>query len=183
MSVDFESAVRLAALKSGIEAKTGESHATLTDGVNALIAGYGQGGSSGGASGIYMAKITPEEDVISITVEHGLGTTDILLAAAWVETLGDFAPTTDNVTSRVWLKTDIPVRVTSSSNRENLEMVTLYNRSNANINSVSLITSAAYCSKPIDENSFYIRAGNNASACFYGGITYTVIIIAANAEV
>lgn len=44
MSVEFESAKRLDALKQGIEAKTGETYANLTDGVNALIAGYGQGG-------------------------------------------------------------------------------------------------------------------------------------------
>lgn len=44
MSVEFESAKRLDALKQGIEAKTGETYADLTGGVNALIAGYGQGG-------------------------------------------------------------------------------------------------------------------------------------------
>lgn len=44
MSVEFESAKRLDALKQGIEAKTGGTYADLTDGVNALIAGYGQGG-------------------------------------------------------------------------------------------------------------------------------------------
>lgn len=44
MSVELESATRLAALKSGIEAKTGETYTDLTGGVNALIAGYGQGG-------------------------------------------------------------------------------------------------------------------------------------------
>lgn len=46
MSVELESAARLAALKSGIEAKTGETYTDLTGGVNALIAGFGQGGGS-----------------------------------------------------------------------------------------------------------------------------------------
>lgn len=44
MSVEFESVKRLDALKQGIEAKTGETYADLTSGVNALIAGYGSGG-------------------------------------------------------------------------------------------------------------------------------------------
>lgn len=45
MSIEFESASRLAKLKSGIERKTGESYENLTEGVNALIAGYGSGGT------------------------------------------------------------------------------------------------------------------------------------------
>jgi hypothetical protein len=48
MSITLESAARLNALKQGIEAKTGETYDDLTGGVNALIAGFGQG-SSGGA--------------------------------------------------------------------------------------------------------------------------------------
>jgi hypothetical protein len=48
MSVTLESVTRLNALKQGIEAKTGETYDDLTGGVNALIAGFGQG-SSGGA--------------------------------------------------------------------------------------------------------------------------------------
>ena len=47
MSVTLESAKRLDALKQGIEAKTGETYADLTSGVNALIAGYGSGGGGG----------------------------------------------------------------------------------------------------------------------------------------
>lgn len=43
MSVEFESAARLATLKSGIESKTGETYADLTEGVQALMDGYGQG--------------------------------------------------------------------------------------------------------------------------------------------
>ena len=47
MSAEFESAARLAALKSGIESRTGETYADLTEGVQALMDGYGQG--SGGS--------------------------------------------------------------------------------------------------------------------------------------
>lgn len=58
MSVDFESAARLSALKRGIEAKTGETYPDLTGGVNALIAGFGQGG--GGSAPI---ESVPAKDV------------------------------------------------------------------------------------------------------------------------
>ena len=44
MSVKLESAERYEALKSSIEAVTGETHADLTDGIQALKNGYGQGG-------------------------------------------------------------------------------------------------------------------------------------------
>lgn len=43
MSAEFESAVRLAAMKSGIEAKTGGTYTDLTAGVQALVDGYGVG--------------------------------------------------------------------------------------------------------------------------------------------
>lgn len=44
MSVELESAKRLNALKAKADAKTGESSATLSDAVDKLIAGFGQGG-------------------------------------------------------------------------------------------------------------------------------------------
>lgn len=52
MSVKLESAERLSALKQGIEAKTGETYTDMTGAVNALIAGYGQGGNQTIADGI-----------------------------------------------------------------------------------------------------------------------------------
>lgn len=72
MSVYFESAARLNALKSGIEAKTGESYSDLTGGVNALIAGFGSGGGSGGVSlenvSVLVADFAETE---SLTVLYG----------------------------------------------------------------------------------------------------------------
>lgn len=44
MSVELESAARLAALRDKANATTGESSGTLAGAVDALIAGYGQGG-------------------------------------------------------------------------------------------------------------------------------------------
>lgn len=69
MSVDFESAARLASLKQGIEAKTGETHATLTDGVNALIAGFGQGGGSSGAVKVASGSYTLAEDAPNMKID------------------------------------------------------------------------------------------------------------------
>ena len=60
MSVELESAARLNALKQGIEAKTGETYPDLTDGVNALIAGFGQGGGD----------TSTEDGLITRTLTH-----------------------------------------------------------------------------------------------------------------
>lgn len=68
MSVYFESAARLNALKSGIEAKTGESYSDLTGGVNALIAGFGSGGVSLENVSVFVADFAETE---SLTVLSG----------------------------------------------------------------------------------------------------------------
>lgn len=47
MSVALTSVERINALKNGIEATTGETYADLTEGVQALKNGYGQGGGGG----------------------------------------------------------------------------------------------------------------------------------------
>lgn len=47
MSIQTESATRLIALKDSIENKTGATYTNLTDGINALINGYGTGIGSG----------------------------------------------------------------------------------------------------------------------------------------
>lgn len=47
MAVQLESAARLAALRDKADAVTGESSATLAGAVDALIAGFGSGGSTG----------------------------------------------------------------------------------------------------------------------------------------
>lgn len=71
MSVELESAARLNALKQGIEAKTGETYPDLTDGVNALIAGFGQGGGSGGSDGtvVLLRELIITEPVHEINLD------------------------------------------------------------------------------------------------------------------
>lgn len=60
---EFVSVDRINALKSGIEAKTGETYTDLTDGVQALMDGYGQGG--GGADGSDVIPVIANAMTIS----------------------------------------------------------------------------------------------------------------------
>lgn len=78
MSVELESAKRYEALKKSIEAVTGETHADLTDGVQALANGYGKGKEE-------------QEKTIDITEN---GTTEVL-------------PDDGKVLSKVTVKVDV----------------------------------------------------------------------------
>jgi len=169
---------KLTGLLASANAATGNADADLTAAVNALIEGYGQGG----ASNIYMAQITPAENISTLTIEHNLGTSDILCALVWAETFGDYVPTENKITSQVWLKTNIPTRVNSSTNRASFEAFGTYSTSTSNVNAVALKNSMSYITDAeIGENIFPMRAGSYASATFYGGVTYTVVIMAASA--
>lgn len=73
MSVEFESAARLAAMKSGIEAKTGEAYADLTEGVQALVDGFGQGGGLPSlVTAMESGSLTLASDG-KIEIKHSLG--------------------------------------------------------------------------------------------------------------
>lgn len=181
MSVNLESAARLASLKQGIEAKTGETHATLTDGVNALIAGFGQGGGGGGgASGIYMARVTPTEDLGEMTITHNLGTTDILLAACWAETLGDIVPSRNGTLAKFHAKTDIATQRAGGWFGQG------YSWSATNSYAATSSPNMAWYEalKVIDANTISInRTASGTTPYYFAGVTYTVIVIAASAEV
>lgn len=172
---------KLTNIADAIRAKTGSADKLTLDGMATAIADIETGGSGGGTSGIYMAKITPAEDVSTITINHNLGTTDLLLALVWAESLREFVPTTNQALGNIWLKTDIPTRVSNSVNRENLELHYFYNTSSSNINSVGLKNSTSYVRNPVENDTFTIKAGTSSAARFYGGVTYTVIVIAASA--
>ena len=161
-------------------AKTGGNDTTLTSAVNTLIAGFGQvGGSSDGTSGIYMAKITPESDAEKITVNHNLGTTDILFAAILVETLGDIVPAFNGTLAKFYAKSDIPFRITSAMNNDSFNNGVYYNTKTANANNSS-VTARDYIDNVIDENTFEFNKIAMAYK-FIAGVTYTVIIVAASA--
>ena len=136
------------------------------------------GGISGGALNVYMAQVTPEEDVQSIVVTHNLGTTDILLAACWAETLGDVTPSVSNATlGKMWSNTDIV------NNRGGFGFCAQYywNLTNAYAASGSP-NASGYWDKITDENTFEFIRGQSGTATFLAGVTYTVIIVAANGE-
>lgn len=167
---------KLQGLISLANATTGKTDTDLTAAVNALIAGFGQGGSSGGTSGIYMAKITPAEDVNDFTVTHNLGTTDILLAACFAESLGDIVPDNGRGLGAVWAKTEIP------NNRGGVgySFLASYYATNSAV-TCSGPNSASYWHKVVDSNNFIFSRPGSSSAKYEGGVTYTVVIMAASA--
>ena len=134
------------------------------------------GNVSGGASGIYMAKITPSSDMFSLTIQHNLGTTDILLAACFAETLGDVVPTFNGALGKWWAKTDIP------NNRSAVGFNTLaaYNTANAYA-ILGAPSSSGYWDNVKDENTFVFGQAGSSAAKYITGVTYTVIIMAASA--
>lgn len=138
------------------------------------------GGS--GSTGIYMSKVTPENDLEFLEITHNLGTTDILFAACWAETLGDVVPTFNGALGKYWAKTDIPVRYTGTNTIENFDNYNSYNTTNSYAFG-GVPNSPTYWDYVLDENTFQFRRAGSAAARYITGVTYTVIIIAANAEV
>ena len=180
--MNLESKARINSLISAANATTGKADTDLTSAVGALIAGFGQGGGNpgGGASGIYMAKITPANDTQELNVTHNLGTTDILLAVCFAETLGDITPTFNGALAKFWAKSDIPRRVTSSWNEPCYDHHYSYITSNGNM-SGGMPASDAYFCRVKDENNFIFDSAGAAAAKYITGVTYTVIIMSASA--
>lgn len=164
---------QIQALIASANAATGNADADLTTAVESLVAGYGA------ASGIYMAQITPAEDAADLYVEHNLGTTDILLAVCFAETLGDVSPTFNGTTAKFWAKTDIPRYRGSSTAVGSYDSHFYYRYANGNTLG-TYPNSTVYECTVVDENTFYFaRAGSAAK--YIAGVTYTVIIMAASA--
>lgn len=167
-----------------VRGKTGSTEKMVSGVVASEIAGIQSGGTSdspGSASGIYMAQITPAEDTDEVTVTHNLGTTDILMACCWAETFGDVTPTIDGSVANVYLKSNVPFRASSSSTHENMIAFAKWSVASANVSTVGQPTSGTYFPKPIDENNFKFDSAGSASAKYFAGVTYTVIVMAASA--
>lgn len=168
----------LTGIANAIRGKTGSAEKLTLEGMAAAIAGISGGG---GARGIYMAQVTPAGDVGSITIEHNLGTTDILLAALWAESLGDVVPTFNGCVANIYLKSAMPYRTTSSYSHENLMAYAVWSTSLNNVNAVGQPASDAYYFEIVDENTVVFPSGSSAAAKHYAGVTYTVVIMAASA--
>lgn len=183
MSTSETVKAQLSALLNQANNTTGKADANLTAAIASLVAGFGQGGSGGGsARGIYMAKVTPETDSEALTIQHNLGTTDILLAAAFAETLGEITPSFNGALAKFWAKTDIPVRETSTSSAQNYNAYFSY-ITGTTLASVGAPNTPAYRCRVVDENTFEFRRSGSAIARYIAGVTYTIIVVAANAEV
>ena len=135
------------------------------------------GGSDGGTSGIYMAKITPAEEVGNFIVTHNLGTTDILFAGLWAETMGDVVLTESRGIMKVWFKTDIR----NARGGYGWTIMNNWDITNNRGGAPGQPNSSAYWCKAKDENNFEFERTSSANAKYAAGVTYTVIIIAASA--
>lgn len=160
---------------------TGRTDTTVHDAVTALIAGFGSGGgSSGGARGIYMAKITPETDLTAnFPITHNLGTTDILLVAVWAETLGDIVLDRSVNLHKVWNKTDIITH--RGGNGFSIGYMWSTTNSYAAVQSPNATNYETLT--VVDENTIRLPRCSSGTNVYLAGLTYTVVVIAANAEV
>lgn len=132
------------------------------------------GGGGGGASGIYMAKVTPASNTPGVRITHNLGTKDILLAAIFVESFGDNPPpdTSENL-GNIWAKADMPAI------RGGVGYDIKFTWAKTMISNNTAQTAITYCTFP-DENTVYFY-GASPNMYFLAGVTHTVIIIPASA--
>lgn len=169
-------------IADAIREKTGSTEKLTLEGMATAIVNLPVGG--GGASGIYMAQVTPAVDVFDLEIQHGLGTTDILLAACFVEKLDGEANSAMQAMAicRLFAKTEIPVRMTSTTQALNYEVFFPFNYNDGDYRSGSggVPNAENLKSRAVDENTFlFARVGTNQK--YHIGFTYTVIIIAASA--
>ena len=158
---------------------TGNADADLTTAVNSLIAGFGTGGG-GDVSGIYMAKITPAEAIDRIEINHNLGTTNILLVAAWAETLGDITLSTTSTLAKFWAKTDITTQRGGGGFSPGYMWNTTNSYAAPSAPNVMLYETLTIT----DENNVTLPRTQSSTNTYYNaGVTYTVVVIAANVGV
>lgn len=166
-------------IADAIRGKTGSTERLTLESMATAIAGI-----SGGGGGIYMAQVTPAEDVLDLEIQHGLGTTDILLAACFVEKLDGEANSAMQAMAicRLFATTEIPVRMTSTTQALNYEAFFPFNYNGGDYRSGSggVPTAESLKSRAVDENTFlFARVGQFQK--YHIGFTYTVVIIAASA--
>lgn len=160
-------------------AATGNEDKDLTTVVASLIAGFGQGGGeSDYGYRVYAAQVTPETDASYLVIQHNLATTDILLAMCAANTLGDIIPTFGATLGKMWCKTGI----TNNKGADGFSAGYQWDATN-NYAKVSAPNTAAYFDKITDDNTFTFNRCSSGTTSFLAGLTYDIIIIAANAGV
>ena len=165
----------LTGIADAIRGKTGSTEKLTLEGMATAIAGI----QTGGASGIYMAQVTPAENVTNIKVQHNLGTTDILLAACWAESLGAVTPEDGQGLAHIWAKTDVP----NQRGGNGFQSQILYDLANNRAQDTGIPSSSVYWDNVVDENTFRFNPPGFSSSTYVAGLTYTIVIVAANAEV
>lgn len=174
----------LVGIANAIRGKTGGTEKLTIEQMAAAIAGIQAGGGDapgGGASGVYIARITPAENLTGMfPITHNLGTTDILYVAVWAESLGGITPTDANTLCKMWAKSDIPTR----RNGNGFSVGYAWSSANSYADTISPNTGAYETLRVKDANTIELpRAASGSSSYYLAGVTYTVIVIAANAEV
>ena len=168
---------KLTAIADAIRGKTGKTDGLTLDQMATEIAGIGQGSSDGGASGIYMAKVTMADNVGSFNVMHNLGTKDILFALCFANDLNGITPASENnIIAKSWMNTNINVRYGLDGGFN-----TMYKYSVANERAeLGSPANGVYWDAVVDENTFKFHRGVGGYT-YIAGVTYTIIIMAASA--
>lgn len=169
----------LTGIADAIRGKTGGAGKLTMEGMAQAIAALNVG--SGGATGIYMAKITPTENLTGgFPITHNLGTTDILYVAVWAESLGEITPTINVNLCKMWAKTDIPTRRGGNGFSAGCG----WDVSNSYAYVIAPNTADYETIDIIDDNRIVLpKVFSGVSNYYSEGVTYTVIVIAENAEV
>ena len=170
---------KMTAIANAIRAKTGKTETLTLEQMATEILAIESGGS--GRKGVYMAQITPTSDLDNLVITHNLGTTDVLLVAAWAETLGDIVPNYNNTLAKFWAKTNIKTQRGGNGFSPGYA----WNVTN-NYSTFSGPNAVGYESlSNVTENSVTLpRCSSGTAPRYCAGVTYTVIVIAAaNAQV
>ena len=170
---------KLTSIADAIRAKTGGTAPLTLDGMATAIAGIETGGGSGGGtSGVYMAKVTPATSVGTMDIIHNLNTAEILFALCYVEDLGDIVPTTSTTIAKAWVNTDVLCRYGMTS-YPGFNTTWKYDPSNSRAENM-VITNGGHWDYVKDANTFTFSRGSSGFT-YMAGLTYTVIIMAASA--
>lgn len=137
--------------------------------------------ASGGSSKMFTTTVTLDSASSSVTVEHGLNTTNILLAAIWIDGSYESDVANNNVLSYVYMKTDFTNKggsSTSYTSHANLvNSHSYYSTSYSNYVSAVQPTSATYILSVTNANSITFPA-SGSTYTYPAGLQFKVLIVA-----
>ena len=155
----------LTAVADAIRYKTGKTGELSLDQMAAEINGINTGSGDGNNSGakVYIGEVTPNAAIENITVEHGLGTTDLRICACIGNDEAEFADG--------WLRRTAAT-FHSTIGAGAYDTFVLYD-------GIDFVydNSPDQCSAAVDENTFKFYSYNDNHP--FATCTYTVVIVAA----